>query len=336
MRKVYYDYMNEMRKPLFSLLFNKVSMQVFITGATGLIGKRLTKKLVEQSHVVTILTRDMDKARRIFGNDINYCHSLSQFKSFNYMDAVINLAGEPIADKRWTAHQKERLCQSRWTITQQLAELIKKSRVPPKTFISGSAIGYYGSQRDNTIIEESSPHKEFTHYLCKRWEELALQAESPQTRVCLLRTGIVMAKNGGALAKMLPPFRLGVGGVMGSGQQYMSWIHIDDMVDAIYFLLTSSQLSGVFNMCAPNPVNNASFSHTLADQLNRPCFVTVPACGLKTVLGEVSTVVLDGQRAVPRKLLEAGYHFSYDRLEPALKNILRPDPESTDRCHPRT
>lgn len=297
-------------------------MQVFITGATGLIGNQITQNLLNQSHSVTILTRDMDKARRRFGNYINYCHSLAQFNTLNNFDAVINLAGEPIADKRWTEQQKQKLCQSRWRTTAHLVELIKRSKTPPKVFISGSAIGYYGAQRDNLLTEQSTPHLEFTYQLCQRWEDLALEASSAQTRVCLLRTGIVLAKNGGALAKMLLPFRLGLGGVIGSGKQYMSWIHIMDMVEAVNFLLAKDDLSGPFNMCSPNAVTNREFSYTLAKVLKRPCIIPIPACGVKGIMGEVATVVVDGQRAFPQKLQESGFRFNYEKIEPALTNLL--------------
>lgn len=311
-----------MNDRLFSLLFLKVSMQVFITGATGLIGNQIVHKLLNQSHSITILTRDMDKARRIFGNNINYCNSLSQFRTLNHFDAVINLAGEPIADKRWTKRQKEKLCRSRWKITEQLSQLINESSIPPKVFISGSAVGYYGSQKDNLLTEQSQPHKEFTHYLCQRWEELALSASNPKTRVCLLRTGIVLARNGGALAKMLPAFRLGLGGVIGTGKQFMPWIHIQDMTEAILFLLTTTNLSGAFNLCAPNPVTNEQFSHSLANELRRPCFMPIPSCGIKFAMGEGTTVILNGQRALPDRLQQSGFCFNYDTLEPALNNLL--------------
>lgn len=298
-------------------------MQVFITGATGLIGQRIVRKLLEKSHSVTILTRDMDKARRKFGNQINYCHSLCQFRTLDHFDAVINLAGEPLASKRWTEKQKKQLCLSRWRTTLHLAELIRRSELPPKVFISGSAIGYYGAQRDNPLNEQSKAVADFTHRLAERWEKHALEVNGAKTRVCVIRTGIVLSPDGGALAKMLPPFRLGLGGVVGSGRQYMSWIHIEDIVEAIYFLLNADDASGPFNLCAPNAVTNHEFSHTLANVLNRPCFMPIPAFGLALALGEMSTVIVDGQRAVPEKLQQAGFRFRYDSIEPALKSLLK-------------
>lgn len=297
-------------------------MRVFITGATGLIGRHLTQKLLDNHHQVTVLSRDIDRARKLFGEQVSYCSSLDDPTAINRMDAVINLAGEPIADKRWTTRQKRRLCQSRWKITERLSVLIKNSPYPPSVFISGSAIGFYGAQADNIVTEETRPHREFTHQLCERWEAYAKQAKSPATRVCLLRTAVVLSTSGGALPKILTPFKLGFGGVIGSGKQYMAWIHIQDMVDGIYFLLTTPDLHGPFNMAAPNPVTNYEFSHTLARQLKRPCFMPIPALLLRIIMGESATVVIHGQRAEPARLAEAGFTFSHDNIAGALADLL--------------
>ncbi|MEQ9888180.1 TIGR01777 family oxidoreductase [Pectobacterium zantedeschiae] len=298
-------------------------MQLLITGGTGLIGRHLIQRLQLLSHHITVLTRDPERARGVLGNQVEYWSTLSNITSLNDFDGVINLAGEPIADKRWTSQQKQRLAQSRWSITEQLATLIKASSEPPAVFISGSAVGYYGDQGEALVTEDESPVDEFTHHLCARWEALARSAESDKTRVCLLRTGIVLSAQGGALAKMLPIFRLGLGGPMGSGRQYMPWIHIDDMVNGIIYLLDQPILRGPFNMVAPYPVHNEQFSAMLAHVLDRPGFVRAPAFAIKLLMGEASTLVLGGQRAIPQRLEDAGFGFRFFELEEALQDVVK-------------
>lgn len=298
-------------------------MRILITGATGLIGRSLTQRLLSLSHSITVLSRDPDRAKRVLGQQVTCWSTLDDRQNLDDFDAVINLAGEPIADKRWTVQQKERLCQSRWQITERIANLIKAGHQPPQVLISGSAVGFYGDQGDSFVTEEETPHDEFTHQLCQRWENLALEAESPQTRVCLLRTGVVLAANGGALAKMLPIFRLGLGGPIGDGRQYLPWIHLDDMVNGIHYLLTSDELRGPFNMVAPYPVHNEQFSATLGDVLNRPAFMRVPAAAIRLLMGESAVLVLGSQRALPKRLEEAGFGFRYFDLEEALRDVLQ-------------
>ncbi|MGL5044843.1 MAG: TIGR01777 family oxidoreductase, partial [Plesiomonas sp.] len=273
-------------------------MNILITGATGLIGRALTKQL-KREHQLTILTRDIDSARSVLGSNMVFWSTLDDRQSLDGIDAVINLAGEPIADKRWSDSRKTLLCHSRWDLTEKLSALITQSSTPPHTFLSGSAVGFYGRQGDLTIEEDDLPHDEFTHQLCARWEALALQAQSDKTRVCLLRTGIVLDAQGGALAKMLPPYRLGAGGPAGSGTQYMPWIHIDDMVAAICFLLANPTLQGPFNMTAPYPARNYDFSETLADVLHKPHMMKIPALALNLSMGERAVLILSGQTAVP-------------------------------------
>ncbi|EKO2581873.1 TIGR01777 family oxidoreductase, partial [Salmonella enterica] len=186
-------------------------MQILITGGTGLIGRHLIPRLLTLGHQVTVVTRNPDNARQILDSRVTLWKGLAEREHLNEIDAIINLAGEPIADKRWTSQQKERLCQSRWAITQKLVDLIHASATPPSVLISGSATGYYGDLGDVVVTEDEPPHNEFTHKLCARWEQIACRAQSDQTRVCLLRTGVVLAPQGGILGKMVPPFRLGLG-----------------------------------------------------------------------------------------------------------------------------
>ncbi len=298
-------------------------MKIFITGGTGLIGSHLIPRLLQEDHTVTVLSRNIEKAQAILGNNLGFCDSLEKLTSLDEYDAVINLAGEPIAGKRWTELQKQRLCQSRWQITKKLTQLIKSGENPPQIFISGSAIGYYGNKEDIIITEDTEPHEEFTNKLCKAWEAFAMEAESSKTRVCLLRTGIVLSSKGGMLAKILPVFKFGLGGTMGSGKQYISWIHIEDMVGIINFLLTALQIKGAVNLTSPTPVTNKEFSKTLAKVLKRPCIFNVPSVIISLFMGEASTLLLDGQRAIPKKLELNKYQFRYEDIQSALINILR-------------
>lgn len=297
-------------------------MHIFITGGTGLIGRSLIRELSDRGNKITVLTRDVIKARNVFKSSVDfYCPSLDALETLDDYDAVINLAGEPIVGKRWSERQKEVLCESRWSITYRLSELIKNSTNPPQVFISGSAVGYYGAQNGKTLTERSHPHDEFLHQLCYKWEQLAADSESDRTRVCVLRTGIVLSKDGGMLPKMILPFRFGLGSVFGRGDQYISWIHIQDMVDGILFLLNNFDAKGVFNLTAPNPETNKMFSRKLAAAMSRPCLFHLPKFLLKIILGEMSTMVVDGQRVVSENLLKSGYRFSFENLDDALEEI---------------
>ncbi len=296
-------------------------MKILITGGTGLIGKALIEAL--HQHSITVLTRNPDKARSILGDGIQFIENLDALPDFNTLDVVINLAGEPIINKRWTEQQKGIICSSRWGITEKLVEKIQAADQPPKVFISGSAVGYYGEQGrrevDESIEIQSS---DFPHYVCSQWEAIAQRAESEQTRVCILRTGIVLSKKGGALKKLLPLYQVGLGGRVGSGEQYFPWIHIDDMVQGILYLIDHQEAKGIFNFTAPQPVTYQSFSKSLADTLRRPHFLFTPAPVLKFALGESSQLLLEGQRALPNALIAQGYQFQFSTLVPALDDLL--------------
>lgn len=297
-------------------------MNILVTGGTGLIGGHLIPRLLALGHQVTVLTRSPEKARDRLDSRVALWTTLDDKKQLDDVDAVINLAGEPIADKRWSSAQKERLCQSRWRITQKLADLINASETPPSVLISGSATGYYGDLGEVVVTEEEPPHNEFTHKLCARWEQIACTAQSDRTRVCLLRTGVVLAPKGGILGKMVPPFRLGLGGPIGNGRQYLPWIHVDDMVNGILWLL-DNDLRGPFNMVSPYPVRNEQFAHALGHALQRPAFVRVPATAIRLLMGESSVLVLGGQRALPKLLEAAGFAFRWYDLEEALEDVIR-------------
>ncbi|MDO6508255.1 TIGR01777 family oxidoreductase [Colwellia sp. 4_MG-2023] len=297
-------------------------MNVLITGGTGLIGKALIKVL-RQSHTnITVLTRNCSKAVKTLGTDIIVIDELN-LSTIENIDTVINLAGEPIANKRWSVEQKKQICQSRWDITEKLSTLIKTAKNPPSLFISGSAIGIYGRQGSLSIDEEFTDyHREFTYEVCSKWENLALAAKSENTRIAILRTGIVLDKHEGAIAKMLLPFKLCLGGKISHGQQMMSWIHIDDMVAAILHIQKTPSLKGFINITAEQPVSNNVFSRTLAKTLNRPCMLTTPAFILKLIFGEMADLLLFGQNVKPTKLKNSGFRFTYPSIDSALKNLL--------------
>jgi uncharacterized protein (TIGR01777 family) len=296
-----------------------MTQHILLTGGTGLIGRQLVKKL-QGEFQISVLSRDTSRAQRLLGSELNYL-TLNELSSLENVDIVINLAGEPIADKRWTDSQKQRICNSRWDITQRLVDLMKAAETPPHTFISGSAIGVYGRQGDAVVTESFTDfHDEFSREVCQKWEDIALKAKDI-SRVCILRTGVVLSDEGGALAKMLMPFRLGLGGPIGTGKQFMAWIHIEDMLNGIEFLMRSTDAHGVYNMTSPNPNTNHFFSLALARRLERPCIFKVPAFVLKTLMGESSDLVLYGQKVVPERLLAEGFQFTYPVLKDALKAL---------------
>ncbi|KUJ00243.1 TIGR01777 family oxidoreductase [Vibrio sp. MEBiC08052] len=303
-------------------------MKILITGGSGLIGKELIKQLITHEHEIVVLTRSEKQTREKLNHLNHYplelITSLDNLHDLNHFDAVINLAGEPIANRRWTDAQKQAICQSRWQITEKLVELIHASSSPPSVFISGSAVGFYGDQQDHPIDESLQVQShEFSHSVCVTWENIAKKAESENTRVCLLRTGVVLSSDGGALQKMLLPYRFGCGGPIGSGNQYLPWIHIHDMVQGILFLLATTYAHGPFNLCAPHPVPNKIFSKTLAKTLHRPHVMSVPAWAIRLLMGESAALLLDSTRAKPKKLTELGFKFQYSHLEPALKQVLQ-------------
>ncbi|MFN3880794.1 MAG: TIGR01777 family oxidoreductase [Nitrincola lacisaponensis] len=289
-------------------------MRILISGGSGFIGQALAKVLQQRGDEVVIWSRNP-------GARAGWVDQLDKIRE--PVDAVVNLAGAGIVDRRWSASRKQLLRDSRIQTTAQLVNWMAGQASPPKVLISGSAIGYYGSQASGELDESSPPVKGFTHQLCADWETEALKAEALGVRVCLIRTGVVLGRSGGALKKMLPPFQLGLGGPIGTGQQWMSWIHLDDETGAICWLLDHSDLQGAFNLTAPEAVTNSIFSTTLGRVLHRPAFFRVPAVVMKLMLGEASELLLEGQCVKPVALQKAGYAFRYPALKPALENLLR-------------
>lgn len=295
-------------------------MNILVTGGTGLIGRHFIRHYGQYHY--TVISRNLTRASSVLPSSVTLLESLNSLSDLDAFDAVINLAGEPIADKRWTQKQKNVIEKSRWHTTSRLVELFSASQAPPKVFISGSAIGYYDQEGSRVWLEESqTDNQSFAQLLCSKWEDLALEA-SPYTRVVHLRTGIVLDKKQGALAKMITPFKLGLGAQIGGGQQYMSWIHRQDMIRAMHFLLINSCCFGPFNLVSPTPVTNRHFSQALAEVLHRKIFFSIPATMLKLLMGESASLLLGSQRVAPKALEDAGFKFEYPTLEECLDSLL--------------
>lgn len=301
-------------------------MKVAVTGATGLIGRQLCSRLVASNHKVVPVVRDVERARASMAGADVYAWRAElgppAVKAVDGCDAVVNLAGESIAAGRWTERKKRAIRDSRVSGTRNLVEALKQCGKKPRVLVNASAIGYYGDRGAEILAEDSPAGSGFLAATCIEWEREAAKARDLGIRVVFLRTGIVLWPEGGALKPMMLPFKLFVGGPVGSGQQYMSWIHMDDEVDLIIYALENGAVSGPLNAAAPNPETNAEFSRKLAAVLHRPCLFKVPAFVLRTVLGEMSALLLDSQRVAPRKAQQTGYGFKFPELRRALENLL--------------
>lgn len=293
-------------------------MHILVTGGSGLIGRNFIKANIN-NYKFTVLSREPKKAKLLLPSGVGIIKDLPQENCF---DIIINLAGEAIIDKRWSAKQKDIICNSRWLTTEFLVDMIERSSFKPRCLISGSAIGYYGETDDHLTTESNTVKQpDFAHSLCLKWELIAKQAEK-HCRVILLRTGIVITDSGGALRKMLPSFRLGLGGKIGSGKQWMSWLHLDDMVNILAFCIENKLVTGAINCCSPNAVTNSEFSQQLAATLSRPCMLNMPAIFIKFIMGERAELLLVSQNIYPEKLLVYGYTFKYPELRSTLNSLL--------------
>jgi uncharacterized protein len=271
-----------------------------------------------------VITRDPSRARPRLPDGVDvipWPDGTENAETLRGTDAIVNLAGEPIA-QRWTPAVKARLRESRVGALDRLFDLVERSAARPGVLVSASAIGYYGARGDEPVTEETGPGKGFLADLCVSWEEAARRFEDLGLRTALVRIGVVLAKEGGALGRMLPLFRLGVGGPVGSGRQWMSWIHHDDLADLLAFALRDDRAVGALNGTAPEPVTNAAFAATMGQVLRRPAIVPAPGAALRVVLGEMATIVLDGQKVIPKRALELGFPFRYPSLRGALRQIL--------------
>lgn len=299
---------------------------VVLTGATGMIGGALVSELVGRGDEVVVLARDPARASQALGPAVRTLAWPDPTRPppiavLDGADAVINLVGEPIA-QRWSAAAKQRIRDSRVLGTRNLVQAIAAAERPPRVLVSGSATGYYGPHGAERLDEDAAPGSDFLASVVRDWEAEAGAATALGLRVAIARTGPVLAPSGGALAKMLPPFKAGVGGPVGGGRQYFPWIHLADEVGALIHCLDSEAASGPLNLTAPEPVTNAELSHALGRVLHRPAVMPVPASALRLLYGEMSVIVLTGQRAIPRRLLEQGYAFRQPALESALADVL--------------
>ena len=299
-------------------------MKIIIAGATGFIGSVLTDRLWNQFHSLVLLSRkppaEVGVSKKEWfawappaGGDWQ--------QEVDGADGIVNLAGEPIAGKRWSKEQKEKLRASRIDATRALVSAIAKARVKPKFLVSASAVGYYGPHGDEILTESGAAGGDFLSRLCLDWEGEALKAETHGVRVATVRTGIVLGKGQGALAKMVPPFKMFLGGPLGSGKQYMPWIHIEDEIGLLLFLIQNETARGAFNATAPNPVTMEEFAKALGEVLNRPSWVSVPPSALALIAGEMADMLLTGQRAVPDAATKLGYVFQYPMVGAALQSL---------------
>lgn len=296
-------------------------MKIVIAGGSGLVGRALTRKLGSE-HDVVILSRDPSTVREGRGVRWDPASRGDWSGEVATADAIVNLAGAGIADGRWTEHRKRLIRESRLVATGAISDVLLSSPNPKRTFVSASAVGYYGSRGDEEIDEESASGDDYLATVCVEWESAAMRADGA-ARVVLLRIGIVLSTEGGALAKMLPAFRMCVGGRLGSGEQWMSWIHIDDVVGMIEWAIANSAVMGAVNATAPDAVTNSAFTNALSRTISRPAFLPAPAFALRLALGEMAgPLLLTGQRVVPKRTLALGYRFIQPSLDGALRSLL--------------
>lgn len=297
-------------------------MKILVSGSHGLVGKALSKSLSAKGHEIYKLVRERSSEER----DIEWRpeEGTIDIAALEGFDALVHLAGENIASGRWTDEKKRRIRESRVRGTSLLSQSLSKLSNPPATFVSASAIGYYGNRGDELLSETSAPGTDFLASVCKEWEQATVAASEKGVRVVMARFGIILDAKDGALAKMLTPFRMGVGGKIGDGKQWMSWIALDDVVNGLEFVLENRTLSGPVNFVAPRPVRNAEFTKALGRALHRPTWFPVPAFIAETAFGEMGdALLLSSQRVEPRTLTQAGFKFSYSDIDAALSHVLK-------------
>jgi hypothetical protein len=292
-------------------------MRIVIAGGTGFLGTPLAASLERDGHDIVVLTRGSTGVTWTPNGETGPWASV-----VDGAGAVINLAGESIAAKRWSAAQKQRILDSRVHATRSLATAIEQAKHPPPVLVSGSAVGYYGPLGQQPVTEDALPGSDFLARVCVAWEAEAARAATDRTRVVCVRTGLVLEKDGGALPQMLPPFKVGVGGPVGSGKQYWPWIHRDDWTALVRWAIAAPTVSGPINATGPNPVTNTDFARALGRAMHRPALMPAPAFALRLLLGEMADgLLLSGQRAIPAKATRAGFAFKYARVDEALAAI---------------
>ncbi len=310
-------------------------MKVLVTGATGFIGKKIVHALAREGHQIVVLSRNAENAKGKFAAPVtafswNPTEEKAPAAAFDGVEAVISLAGEGIAEKRWTEKQKKAIHDSRVLGTRHLAETLRGLGKTLKVFVSSSAIGLYGDRGDEQLPESAAPGTDFLADVCADWEKAA--SEVPAERTVLVRTGIVLGREGGMLKKVLPIFKTGLAGPLGNGRQYMSWIHVDDIVGIFLHAFKNAAVKGAINGAAPAPVTNAEFTKALGHALSRPAFLPAPAFALKLALGELSVLLLGSQKVVPDKTLKTGYSFLYPGLDEALSNLIKKKADESSRA----
>ncbi|MDX2239055.1 MAG: TIGR01777 family oxidoreductase [Leptolyngbyaceae cyanobacterium bins.302] len=305
-------------------------MKVAVTGATGFVGGRLVERLHAEGHQVLILARNAERATQLYPKSRFPAVEIVAYTPLQAgawqthlagCDGVVNLAGEPISE-RWTAERKQSILDSRKLGTQTLVQGILPANPKPQVLVNASAIGYYGTSETATFDESSAAGEGFLADVCRAWEAEAQRVKEAGVRLVILRLGIVLGM-GGAIAKMVTPFKLFAGGPIGTGKQWFSWIHRDDVVNLILYALTNPNVEGTFNATAPNPVRMAAFCQTMGDVMNRPSWLPVPAFAIEVLLGDGAQVVLEGQQVLPKRTQESGYQYQYATLKPALEEILQ-------------
>ena len=298
-------------------------MRIFITGATGFIGGELTARLRGAGHQVTAWVRNESTARSLLGPDVGLVSAPAGLgEAIAKTDAVINLAGEPVFAGRWSASRKQAIAESRLKLTSAIASAIAQSPSRPSVFISASAVGYYGDRGDEIVEDDSPAGNDFLANVCRSWEAAALEAAKSGVRVFIPRVGIVLGADGGALARMVMPFRVGMGGPLGSGRQYVPWIHLDDQLAVVIGALEDPRMSGPMISAAPNPVTSRELAKAIGAVLHRPSFMPVPTIALRILLGEAAALVLTGQRVRPRRLEQSGFTWRYPAITAALTDLL--------------
>jgi len=305
-------------------------MKIAITGATGFVGTRLVERAQAEGHQVLVLLRNLGKLKQIFPPEqfpnvegIVYTpkESGAWQSAIAGCDGVINLAGEPLLGERWTPERKQEILASRQLGTQKLVEAIAQAEPQPRVLVSTSAVGYYGTSETTTFTETSPPGNDFLAQVCQTWEAEAQKVKEAGVRLVILRLGIVL-EMGGAIAQMITPFKLFAGGPIGTGRQWFSWVHREDVVNLILYALTHPEVEGVLNATAPNSVRMGEFCQSLADTLHRPSWLPVPSFALELLLGDAAKVILEGQQVLPQRTQASGFEFQYPKLKLALEQIL--------------
>jgi len=308
----------------FGTIFAGIEMRILITGASGLIGSALRKSFTGKGFEMLPASRSESKSENEIQWNSDTGFADEDLPRLEGLDAAIHLAGENISAFRWTDEKKKAIRDSRVHGTRTMIETFARLNKQPKVFVSASAIGFYGDRGDDEMTETSSAGDTFLSEVSKEWESESRRAEDMGIRTVLLRNGIVLSKDGGALATMMTPFKLGVGGVVGSGKQWMSWISLDDVVAIVNFALENENLRGAINVSSPNPVTNEEFTKTLGEVLYRPTFLPLPEFAVNLVFGEMGDALLiDSTKVLPKRLLDAGYKFKYPDLKPALEHAVK-------------